>query len=58
MRNSTGRWTGVAVTALVVFGCDLDVAYAVPLGLMAAALATIFVTLAESGLTSRVSIDT
>ncbi len=48
MPYSIGQWTGVAVTAIVVLGCDLDILYAMPLGIMAAALATLFVTLAEA----------
>ena len=39
--------TGAAVTAIVAFGTDLDVAYAVPLGVFAGALALFFVALAE-----------
>ena len=42
-----GQWTGLTVTAIVVLGCDMDVAYAMPLGIFAGALATFFVTLAE-----------
>ncbi len=48
MSYSIGRWTGVAVTAIIVLGCDFDVACAMPLGIMAAALAALFVTLAEA----------
>lgn len=36
------QWTGIAVTVIVVLGNDLDVIYALPLGLLASALATIF----------------
>ena len=45
MPRTIAQWTGLAVTAIVVFGCDLDVAYAVPLGIFAGALATFFVAL-------------
>ena len=47
MPYSIGQWTGLIVTAIVVLGCDADVAYAMPLGIMAGALATFFVTLGE-----------
>ena len=39
--------TGMIVTAIVVFGTDVDVFIAVPLGILAGALATFFVALAE-----------
>ena len=39
--------TGIVVTAIVVFGTDADVFTAVPLGILAGALATFFVALAE-----------
>lgn len=48
MPYSVGQWTGLVVTTIIVLGCDMDVAYAVPLGIMAGALATFFVTLAET----------
>jgi hypothetical protein len=38
--------TGMIVTAIVVFGTDTDVLIAVPLGLLAGALAIFFVSLA------------
>jgi len=41
-RLQVGHWAGVAVTAIVALGNDLDVLYALPLGLMASALATLF----------------
>jgi len=47
MPYSIGQWTGILVTAIVVLGCDMDVVYAVPLGVMAGALASFFVTLAD-----------
>jgi len=46
--HSIGQWTGLFVTTIIVLGCDMDVAYAMPLGIMAGALATFFVTLAEA----------
>ena len=39
--------TGMFVTAIVVFGTDLDVYYAMPLGIFAGAVATLLVTLSE-----------
>jgi hypothetical protein len=39
--------TGMVVTAIVVLGTDTDVLLAVPLGLLAGALATFFVSLSE-----------
>jgi hypothetical protein len=39
--------TGIAVTAIVVFGTDLDTVYAMPLGIFAGALAMFFVAIAE-----------
>lgn len=47
MPKSIGQWTGLIVTTIVVFGCDLDVLYAVPLGFFAGALATFFMALGE-----------
>ena len=45
--KSVAQLTGAAVTAIVTFGTDLDVYYAVPLGVFAGALALFFVALAE-----------
>ena len=45
MPKNVAQWTGLAVTAIVVLGCDMDVLYAVPLGVFAGALATFFVSL-------------
>jgi hypothetical protein len=47
MPKNVAQWTGLAVTAIVVLGCDIDVVYAVPLGIFAGALATFFAGLAE-----------
>jgi len=48
MPKSIGQWTGIAVTTIIVLGCDMDVAYAMPLGVLAGALATFFMTLADA----------
>ena len=48
MPKTLAQWTGVAVTAIVVSGSDMDILYAVPLGIFAGALATFFSSLAEA----------
>jgi hypothetical protein len=53
MPYSIGQWTGLIVTTIVVLGCDMDVAYAVPLGILAGALATFFVTLADARMAAK-----
>jgi hypothetical protein len=45
MPRTVVQWTGLAVTAIVVFGCDLDVITAVPLGLLAGAVAAAVIEL-------------
>jgi hypothetical protein len=47
MQKSAAQLTGVIVTSIVVFGTDLDVFYAMPLGIFAGAVATLLVTLWE-----------
>lgn len=47
MPKNVAQFTGMVVTAIVVFGTDLDVYYAMPLGIFAGALATFFVALSE-----------
>jgi hypothetical protein len=46
--KSVAQLTGVLVTAIVAFGTDLDVYYAMPLGIFAGALAVFFVSVSES----------
>jgi len=46
--RSVAQLTGVMVTGIVAFGTDLDVYYAVPLGVFAGALAMFFVSLTEA----------
>ena len=46
--KSVAQLTGVLVTAIVAFGTDLDVFYAVPLGVFAGAIAVFFVSLSEA----------
>jgi len=40
--------TGVLVTGIVAFGTDLEITYAVPLGVFAGALAMFFVSLSDA----------
>ena len=47
MPKTVAQWTGLAVTVIVVFGCDLDVLYALPLGLMAGAVAAAVIEVAD-----------
>ena len=47
MPKTLSQWTGVAVTAIVVSGSDMDLLFAVPLGIFAGALATFFSSLAD-----------
>ena len=53
MPTQLAQWTGIAVTAIVVLGSDIDVVYAVPLGLFAGALATFFASLADETISLR-----
>lgn len=48
MPKTVAQWTGILVTTIIVLGCDADVIYAMPLGIMAGALATMFVALSEA----------
>ena len=47
MPRTVAQFTGMLVTAIVVFGTDVDVFYAMPMGIAAGALATFFVALAD-----------
>jgi hypothetical protein len=47
MPRTLAQITGLIVTTIVVLGCDMDVVYAMPLGMMAGALATFFAAMAE-----------
>ncbi|HVT25338.1 MAG TPA: hypothetical protein VHD95_11975 [Rhizomicrobium sp.] len=47
MPKNYAQWVGMFVTAIVVLGTDMDVIYAMPLGIAAGALAVFFVTLSE-----------
>jgi hypothetical protein len=50
MRLNLAQWTGLAVTTIVVTGSDMDVLYAVPLGVFAGALATFLSAISQSAL--------
>jgi hypothetical protein len=47
MPKTIAQLTGLLVTAIVTFGTDLDLTYAMPLGVAAGMLATFFVALSE-----------
>jgi hypothetical protein len=47
MPRTVAQLAGMIVTAIVVFGVDTDVLYAVPLGILAGALATFLVALSD-----------
>jgi hypothetical protein len=53
MPKNVAQLTGMVVTSIVVFGTDLDTVYAMPLGIMAGALAMFFVALADYRETAR-----
>ena len=46
--KSVAQLTGVLVCGIVTFGADLELAYAIPLGIMAGALAMFFVSVTEA----------
>ena len=48
MPKSVAQLTGVLVTAIVTFGTDIDLTYAMLLGVFSGALATFFVSLSEA----------
>ena len=50
MPRNVAQFTGVVVTAIIVMGTDMDVFYAMPLGIMAGTLATLFVQFSEARL--------
>lgn len=45
--KSTAQWAGVLVAAIVTFGADTEIFYAIPLGVFSGALATLFISLSE-----------
>ena len=48
MPRNIAQFTGIVVTAIMVMGADIDVFYAMPLGIMAGTLATFFVALSDA----------
>ena len=50
--KSVAQLTGVIVAGIVAFGTDTDLFVAVPLGVFAGALATLFVSMSEQRFTS------
>ncbi|MGD0189482.1 MAG: hypothetical protein ABSD74_01945 [Rhizomicrobium sp.] len=48
MPKNIAQWTGITVTSIIVLGCDTNVFIAMPLGILAGALATFFVSLTET----------
>jgi hypothetical protein len=50
MRLNLAQWTGLCVTVIVVAGSDMDVLYAVPMGMLAGALATFLSAIAHGAL--------
>jgi hypothetical protein len=48
MPKSVAQLTGIIVCGIVTFGTDLDLTYAMPLGIAAGALAIFFVSVAEA----------
>jgi len=48
MPKNIAHLTGIVVCAIVTFGADDDVTYAIPLGICAGALAMFFVSVADA----------
>jgi hypothetical protein len=53
MPKTLAQLTGIIVCGIVTFGADLDVTYAIPLGICAGALATFFMALADAKALAR-----
>jgi len=51
--KNVAQLTGVIVAGIVGFGTDADLFVAIPLGVGAGAMAALFVTLSEAGVTRR-----
>jgi hypothetical protein len=47
MPRNIAQFTGLFVTTIIVMGTDMDVFYAMPLGIMAGTLASYFVALSD-----------
>ncbi len=48
MPKNVAQFTGMIVTSIIVFGTDMDVFYAMPLGIFAGALAMFLVALGDA----------
>jgi hypothetical protein len=48
MPKTIAQFTGLFVTTIIVMGTDMDVFYAMPLGIMAGTLASYFVALSDA----------
>ena len=48
MPKTTAQWTGLAVTLIIALGCDRDVFYALPIGVMAGGIAAGLIAFDES----------
>jgi len=47
MPKNVAQWTGLIVTAVIGLGCDRDVMWALPIGIMAGVLASLLAALDE-----------
>jgi hypothetical protein len=54
MPRNVAQWTGIAVTAIIVLGRDVDVLTALPLGVLAGVLATSLVAIAGQHMPARI----
>ena len=55
MPKNVAQFTGMVVTTIIVMGSDIDVFYALPLGIFAMAISTaVFPSLAEHGARNQV----
>ncbi len=53
MPKNVAQVTGLLVTVIIAFGTDMDVFYALPLGMMSGVLASVFAAAAEYGLNPK-----
>ena len=54
MPRNISQVTGMVVTTIIVMGADMDVFYALPLGIMAGTLASYFVAISEGRAKARI----
>jgi hypothetical protein len=54
MPRNVAQWTGIVVTTLIVLGRDIDVVTALPFGIAAGALASMFVALSRQSFLHRI----